>query len=729
MKRALIIGLALLFFGVSLCHADRVTLSLDGTWAIADGQQPEQIPARFDHTVAVPGLANQAQPRFADVDHYETHEYLFTMARYGVLPPTAKIEGIARTRQQRKYFWYERTFTPPQRKQVAVLAVHKAQFGTAVWLNGKKIGEHLGCFTAGYFDLSGAINWTGPNRLLMRIGAHPGALPEWVPAGSDGEKAGWTPGIYDRVELLLSDNPVIASVQVAPRIRRSEILVQTRLTNYGPACATEVRQQVETFKGGQAAGQPVAERVELAAGEEKLVEQKVAIPQATLWCPENPFLYVLKTHTTGDSCVTRFGMREVRFDTATGRALLNGKVCFWRGASITLHRFFGDPKCGSLPWDEAWLRKFLVEIPRQMHWNAFRLCIGPVPQRWLDVADEAGLLLQYEFPIWSDRPPLPHKRWKEAEVIAEVREFMRDNWNHPSVVLWDASNETHWDFLRAKLIPAVRGLDLSNRAWENGYNLPHGPDDPFEDHPYLFIDHSFAPQPPWFRMTDLERMNYRKPGGMQSAHASIINEYGWLWLHRDGSPTVLTQKPYDHLLGAKSTADERRAFYAYCLAGMTEFWRVYRHYAGVLYLAYLDADLPSSFTCDNFVDVERLELDPYFADYMREAFKPLGAYVNFWQPHLAAGSTRAYRVMLVNDTYQRVRGRLELGWQADGGKAAGPSAAQAYEIPALGQMTYDVTLAAPPAAGRYLLALKAHADGQPWSPTVSRRKVTVSLKK
>ena len=74
--------------------------------------------------------------------------------------------------------------------------------------------------------------------------------------------------------------------------------------------------------------------------------------------------------------------------------VLNDKVIYLRGASITLHRFFGDPQCGSLPWNEAWVRRFLVDIPRQMHWNAFRICIGPAPQKWLDIADEAGILLQ-----------------------------------------------------------------------------------------------------------------------------------------------------------------------------------------------------------------------------------------------------------------------------------------------------------------------------------------------
>src|SRR2546422_5330785 len=36
------------------------------------------------------------------------------------------------------------------------------------------------------------------------------------------------------------------------------------------------------------------------------------------------------------------------------------------------------------------------------------------------------------------------------------------------------------------IIPAVRGLDLSNRPWENSYNSPVGADDPVEDHPYEF---------------------------------------------------------------------------------------------------------------------------------------------------------------------------------------------------------------------------------------------------
>ena len=49
------------------------------------------------------------------------------------------------------------------------------------------------------------------------------------------------------------------------------------------------------------------------------------------------------------------------------------------------------------------------------------------------------------------------------------------------------------------------------------------------------------------------------------------------------------------------------------------------------------------YTSDHFRDVENLELEPHFDDYMSQAFPPLGVYLNFWQPTLEAGSSRRSR--------------------------------------------------------------------------------------
>ena len=220
------------------------------------------------------------------------------------------------------------------------------------------------------------------------------------------------------------------------------------------------------------------------------------------------------------------------------------------------------------------------------------------------------------------------------------------------------------------MIPALRSLDLSGRPWENGYLQPQDAGDPYETHPYKFADHVFGKQPPFFQMPDLERVPQEKPPtDWRARHASLINEYDWLWLHRDGTPTHLTRKVYDHLLGPDATPQARLALNGYLLGGLTEYWRAQRQHAGVLYLAYLDGDLPHAFTCDNFRNIETLELEPHFEDYMREAFKPLGVYLDFWQPTLPPGTKRSYRVTLVNDTHEPARGHLTLAWLPESGKA------------------------------------------------------------
>ena len=383
--------------------AQRTTISLDGEWRIADSTMPEPAPATFPAVVPVPGLVHLAKPGFPDVDRFDSREFIDASIREKKLPESTRVEHAGNPRQQRTYFWYRRTVSVPLRGQAAILRVGKAQFGTAVWVNGAKVGEHLGCFSAGVFDVTSAIRWQADNEITVRIGAHPAAVPAWAPAGTDFEKYQWTPGIYDSVTLQISGNPIIESVQAAPRLSTSDVLVETALRNRSG--------QPVNFKLTQKIGTQAASiDVRLTGGERKTVQQTVAVPNAHLWTPEDPYLYTLNTSTGGDSAKTRFGMREFRFDTATKRAYLNGKLYFLRGSNITLHRFFEDPECKDLPWDERVGPQVSGGFPKRMHWNSFRFCIGPVPDMWFDIADEAGLLIQNEFFIWNGRERFPPYR-------------------------------------------------------------------------------------------------------------------------------------------------------------------------------------------------------------------------------------------------------------------------------------------------------------------------------
>ena len=236
------------------------------------GFEPETIPATFSQTAAVPGLIEPSPPRLSRRRPVrDARVCLYHEAGTGSSRPrrTAKV-WAARGRLCQLLWTRARSRCLPGGDH-ATLVVNKAQFGTAMWLNGKKVGEHLGCFTAGRFDVTTALNWGGENRLVIRIGAHPGAMPDWAFWGSDGEKGPWTPGIYDRVELLLADNPVIESVQV---VASGSLLGRPRanfcITNYadaaygGPDPAGSGRGRTVTWSAV-----PCDSRCRLVAGEEK----------------------------------------------------------------------------------------------------------------------------------------------------------------------------------------------------------------------------------------------------------------------------------------------------------------------------------------------------------------------------------------------------------------------------------------------------------------------------
>jgi beta-galactosidase len=712
---------------IFLWAADRTTISLNGTWQIEDSKEAEAIPVAWNHNVPVPGLAHSAEPAFPQVDQFDSRMSIQNQVGEGKLPKTAIVYNAGVSRQERNWFWYRRTFEVPGAKSVAILRINKAQFGAAVWLNGVKIGDHLPCFTAAIFNVSNAIR-RGENELIVRVGAHPGVLPPFVTGGTDFEKIRWTPGIYDNVSLALSENPVIDSVQVAPKIADSSIVVQTALRNLGKnPVSFRLTQQVHSWKGSAIVTTSAPLNIVLAPGESKVVLQSLAMPGALLWSPESPNLYVLETGTGGDTVSTRFGMREFRFDTATKRAYLNGHVYFMRGSNITLHRFFEDALSGTLPWDEAWVRKLLVEIPHEMHWNSFRFCIGPVPEQWLDIADEAGLLIQNEYFVWTGHDwhgPENQVHFDADEMIREYAEWMRDNWNHPSVAIWDANNET-WDpAFGGKIIPAVRGLDLSNRPWENSYNPPEGPDDPVEDHPY---EHQvMADGGPAFSMTTLENPGAKAPGA-PSGHALILNEYGWLWLNRDGSPTELSKNLYPSLLGQNSTPEERLALNAYLLAGLTEYWRAYRQYAGVLHFVYLTSSSPAGYTSDHFRDVRKLELHPEFRDYVSNAFAPVGVYLSFWQPSVEAASARSLQIMLVNDEDREIEGTLIVALDNSRGERVANQITK-VKIAALGQDTIYNDFTFPSTTGDFLLrAIVEYGKNGTEVSTQSRRHVKVTL--
>jgi hypothetical protein len=178
-------------------------------------------------------------------------------------------------------------------------------------------------------------------------------------------------------------------------------------------------------------------------------------------------------------------------------------------------------------------------------------------------------------------------------------------------------------------------------------------------------------------------------------------------------------------LGPGATPEQRFSLNAYLLAAETEFWRAHRQYAGVLHFVYLTGEVPGSYTGDHFKNVKSLELEPRFADYVGEAFKPLGVYLKFHQPTLRVGETRAFKIMLVNDRDIAATGILELILQSDTGEKLEQVQAP-FAVKPLGDAALELSLTVPRASGQHLLVATARPGGSGWSePTISRRRIII----
>jgi hypothetical protein len=178
-----------------------------------------------------------------------------------------------------------------------------------------------------------------------------------------------------------------------------------------------------------------------------------------------------------------------------------------------------------------------------------------------------------------------------------------------------------------------------------------------------------------------------------------INEYGWLWLNRDGSPTTLTMDLYKNLLGENSTVNQRRHLYATYLAAETEFWRCHRQCAAVLHFTTLAYSRKDGQTSDHFRDVGNVLYDDEFMKYMPDAFSPVGLMLDEWGDEIETGISHDFKIMVINDLEPEWEGKV---WVRifDKDRIISERSAD-INIPSFGQDSVRISLMTPVSPGTY----------------------------
>jgi hypothetical protein len=241
------------------------------------------------------------------------------------------------------------------------------------------------------------------------------------------------------------------------------------------------------------------------------------------------------------------------------------------------------------------------------------------------------------------------------------------------------------------------------------------PTDTKEEHPYFFTS--------WRKGKTLRGFGAQRP--LKRPHPVILNEYGWLWLNRDGRPCTLPvkHKSYDGLIpaGVERTADVYRRTYARTLAALTEKFRADRTCAGVMHFCGLGYARPDGETSDNYIDLAGPAFEPHFAEHLRDAFAPTGLMLDLWEPRVAPGRPFDAPVVVVNDRDDTWKGTVRVKL-LDGDRAIDEKSSP-LTVPPADLAGAKVALTAPDRTGRYLAVAELVREGDP--PVRSRRDVLV----
>ncbi len=177
----------------------------------------------------------------------------------------------------------------------------------------------------------------------------------------------------------------------------------------------------------------------IAAGSgEASVQMQVENPQK--WSPDAPNLYTavisLLDSAPSHTVQERFGFRRVHVSDDGKQILLNNTPIFISGILDWGH----EPHRISPAPTAAELRERFGAL-RNMGFNCICICMWYPPRAFYDLADEMGILIWQEHPIWkSDMSDARIEEYKE-----QFEEFFRMDRNHPSVAIVSGACE-HEEF-------------------------------------------------------------------------------------------------------------------------------------------------------------------------------------------------------------------------------------------------------------------------------------------
>jgi hypothetical protein len=380
------------------------------------------------------------------------------------LPHSFSIPYFASPQFYVGYGWYRKHFDVPAKwaGKRLFLEFDGAFQDAEVYVNGLRLVQHTGGYTGFSLDITGAVK-TGANLLAVRLNNR--WNPQLAPRAGEHVFSG---GIYRDVRLVATgplhvtwNGTFVSTPQVSKE--SGTVNVKTEIRNDSAAAKACVLKTVVLDPEGKVVAR-ISSRQSVTAGTTVTFNQTTdPIARPKLWNPDHPLLYqavseVRDGEQMADQLETRFGFRWFKW-TADQGLFLNGEHYYFKGVNAHQdHAGWGDAVA-----DSGFSRD--VKMVKDAGFDFIRGSHYPHAPAFADACDRLGVLFWSENSFWgtagfkhswgaSAYPPEPeHQRGFEQSVKDSLRDMIRINRNHPSIIVWSMDNEVF--FTEGSTLPKV----------------------------------------------------------------------------------------------------------------------------------------------------------------------------------------------------------------------------------------------------------------------------------
>ncbi len=394
-------------------------------------------------------------------------------------PLESYLSSVQKPLQPNELLWYQTTFTIDEDHQNEKVLLHfgAVDWKMTLWINDKKVGEHIGGYNPFYFDITNVVV-IGENDIRISV---------WDPTDSENEQRGkqtlnpggifYTAisGIWQTVWLEFVPQQHITSIKLTPNIDEQSVTisVETNVDNNGLAY------EVEVF-----------EKDKLIASENSFITNQltIPIPNPKLWSPDAPFLYDVNIKLLADEMVdsvsSYFGMRKFsieRDNAGKKRLFVNNKGLFQHGI---LDQGYWPDGLYTAPTDAA--LEYDVVTAKKLGFNMIRKHIKVEPARWYYHCDRHGMIVwqdminggsgwknYYHFilPNFLRRVQVDDTKEKVQKDLGrndvenrrrykkELQEMIDALYNFTSIAMWIPFNEGWGQFNAKEIYESVREYD------------------------------------------------------------------------------------------------------------------------------------------------------------------------------------------------------------------------------------------------------------------------------